>query len=136
MIARTTCAVLGVVFVLVAIWGFIDGQRVLIFHVNAAHNTVHLISGLVALACAYAGARASRLFCVIFGVVYGLVALLGFAGVQAVIDLLHLNPADNWLHAVLSLVFLGAAAASLQRSLPRPRTPRSPAPPPAAPSAR
>jgi len=111
-IAKSTCLVMGVVFVIVALWGYIDGDNVLIFHVNAVHNTVHLLSGIVAIACALAGEHASRLFAWIFGAVYGLVAILGFAGVTAAIDLLHLNPADNWLHAAITLVFLSAAAAS------------------------
>lgn len=111
-IAKSTCLVMGIIFVIVALWGYIDGDNVLIFHVNAVHNTVHLLSGIVAIACAFAGEHASRLFAWIFGVVYGLVAVLGFAGVTAVEDLLHLNPADNWLHAAITLVFLSAAAAS------------------------
>jgi hypothetical protein len=107
--ARLICKVMGAVFVVVAIWGFITGDSVLIFHVNAAHNLVHAISGLGALACGFVGERASRLFALIFGSVYGLVAVLGFAGVQAVVDLLHLNTPDNWLHLAIAAVFIGAA---------------------------
>jgi hypothetical protein len=108
IMATITCKIMGVVFIAVAIWGFIAGHAVLIFHVNTAHNIVHLLSGLTALACGFAGEAASRSFSIVFGIVYGLVAILGFAGVQAVVDLLHLNMADNWLHAGISLVFLVA----------------------------
>jgi len=123
------CRVVGAVFVVIALWGFIAGDRVLIFHVNAAHNTVHLLSGLAALACGFAGgkaARYSRLFCLVFGGVYGLVALLGFAGVQAVADLLHLNVADNWLHLVLAVGFLASGLAGLPIPKPQPPAPTTP----------
>jgi hypothetical protein len=49
-----------------------------IFHVNLAHNIVHLASGIVFLLCGMAGAGASSTFFKIFGVVYALVAVLGF----------------------------------------------------------
>ena len=106
MIPILVCKIVGAVFVIVAIWGFIAGDRVLIFHVNTAHNLVHMISGVVALACGFAGYKPARTFCLVFGAVYGLVAVLGFAGVPQVIELLHLNTADNWLHAGLAAVFL------------------------------
>ena len=108
MIPILVCKVVGAVFVVVAIWGFVAGDRVLIFHVNTAHNIVHLLSGLAALACGFAGYRPAKMFCLIFGAVYGLVAILGFAGVAQVVELLHLNMADNWLHAALAAVFLVA----------------------------
>lgn len=107
-VAEIVCIVMGVVFLIVAAWGFIDGQRVLIFHVNAAHNAVHLISGIGALACGLAGGKAARVFCLVFGAVYGLVAILGFLDVPAVNDLLHLNDADDVLHLVIAAVFLVA----------------------------
>jgi hypothetical protein len=108
MIAKTVCKVMGVVFLVVAAWGFIAGDRVLIFHVNTAHNLVHLLSGLAALAAGFGSVRAARAFCLIFGAVYGLVGVLGFAGVAPVVDLLHLNTADNWLHVFIAVVFLAA----------------------------
>ena len=49
-----------------------------IFHVNFAHNLVHLASGAVFLLCGMAGAGASSTFFQIFGVVYAAVAALGF----------------------------------------------------------
>jgi hypothetical protein len=49
-----------------------------IFHVNAAHNVVHLLTGVVAPLAGMAGVGAAKTFFKIFGVVYGLVAVLGF----------------------------------------------------------
>jgi hypothetical protein len=110
--ASLVCKIMGAVFVILAIWGFIAKDSVLIFHVNTAHNLVHLATGLVALACGFAGEQPARIFCIAFGLVYGLVTILGFLNVQFIVDLLHLNTADNWLHAVITAVFLIAGLAS------------------------
>lgn len=109
------CKVMGAAFLLVAIWGFIDGHQVLIFHVNTVHNIVHLVSGLASLACGFAGATASRYFCLAFGAVYGLVAVLGFAGVQALVELLHLNTPDQWLHTAIAAIYLATGLLALPR---------------------
>jgi hypothetical protein len=107
-VAQVACIFMGTVFLFVAAWGFINGHQVLIFHVNTAHNIVHLASGILALVCGLAGASAARIFCLLFGATYGVVALLGFVNVAAVNELLHLNDADDWLHLVISIVFLAA----------------------------
>jgi hypothetical protein len=106
-LASTVCKLGGAAFVLVGIWGFASGGgNVLAFSVNAAHNCVHLISGLVALACGFESERASRLFSLVFGSAYGIVAILGLAGVQPIVDMLQLNAADNWLHVAIAAGFL------------------------------
>jgi hypothetical protein len=107
--ASLICKIMGVAFIIVAIWGFIDGHQVLIFHVNAAHNIVHLLSGLLALGCGFAGEGPARAFSLIFGLVYGAVAVLGLLNVQFIVDLLHLNDPDDWLHAGIAAIFLLAA---------------------------
>jgi hypothetical protein len=103
---------MGAVFIVIAIWGLLSGTNVLIFHVNPAHNAVHLITGIVALACGFRGERASWTFAVVFGIVYALVALLGFGGAEPIVSLLHLNGPDNWLHLGIAVMFLGAAVYS------------------------
>jgi hypothetical protein len=107
--ASLICKIMGLAFVIVAICGFIDGHQVLIFHVNTAHNIVHLLSGLLALGCGFAGEGPARAFGLIFGLVYGAVAVLGFLNVQFIVDLLHLNDPDDWLHAAIAAIFLVAA---------------------------
>jgi len=78
-----------------------------IFHVNAAHNVVHLVSGAAALACGLGSARASRLYFQIFGIVYGLVAALGFyQGNRHLLGVISNNMPDVWLHVVISVVAL------------------------------
>jgi hypothetical protein len=109
---KTAANLFGIVFLIVGILGFIpgitrDGHLLGIFHVNAAHNVVHILSGAAALAAAAISERAARNYFRIFGVVYGLVAVLGFfAGDQPVLGIIANNTADNWLHVAIALVAL------------------------------
>ena len=84
-----------------------------IFMVNGPHNIVHITSGIVFLLCGFAGAGASSTFFKIFGIVYALVAILGFVkGEGMLLGLISNNVADTWLHVVLAAVmlFLGFGA--------------------------
>ena len=109
--------VFGGVFLLVGILGFVpavtqDQHLLGIFHVNQAHNMVHIVTGLGAIACGLASAYASRLFFRIFGVVYGLVAILGFVmGDRPLLGIISNNLADAWLHTAIAAVslFIGFA---------------------------
>ena len=115
---KTAALLFGVVFLLVGILGFVPAvtsNEMLLgtFHVNFAHNLVHLASGVVFLLCGMAGAGASRTFFRIFGIVYALVAALGFYyGDQPILGLISNNTPDIWLHVVLAAVmlFLGFGA--------------------------
>ena len=109
---KTAAIIFGIVFLLIGFLGFVpaiapDGMLLGIFHVNAAHNIVHLLSGMAALACGFASAGASRLYLRIFGLVYGLVALLGFVqGEGMLLGLISNNMPDVWLHVAISAVSL------------------------------
>ena len=102
----------GIVLIIVGILGFIPqatphGYLLGLFHVNTAHNLVHLISGIVAVLCSLNGAYASRLYFQIFGIVYGLLALLGFYYQnQPIFGIIANNVHDIWLHVVISVVSL------------------------------
>jgi hypothetical protein len=113
---KTAAILFGIVFLVVGILGFVpacttdmNGMPMLlgIFHVNTAHNIVHLASGAVFLLCGMASASASRTFFKLFGVVYALVAVLGFYyGDQPLLGIISSNRADTWLHVGLALVML------------------------------
>jgi Domain of unknown function (DUF4383) len=116
---KTAALLFGIVFLVIGILGFVpaatppDGMLLGIFHVNTAHNIVHLASGVVFLLCGMAGAGPSRAFFKIFGIVYALVAILGFYyGDNALLGIISNNTADTWLHVVLAVVmlFLGFGA--------------------------
>jgi len=112
---KTAATLFGIVFLAIGILGFVPGitsdQMLLgIFMVNPAHSVVHIASGIVALLCAMSGAGASRVYFQIFGIVYGLVAILGFVQGNAILlGMISNNNADTWLHTGIAVVslFLG-----------------------------
>jgi Domain of unknown function (DUF4383) len=109
---KTLAVVFGVVFLLIGVLGFVptlapDGMLLQIFHVNAAHNVVHLLSGAAALWAGMTSVDASRAYFKIFGIVYALVALMGFfVGNGMVLGLITNNVADTWLHVAIAVVAL------------------------------
>ncbi len=109
--AKTAAIVLGVVFVLVGILGFVPNPLVSptgLFAANTGHNLVHLVSGAALLAGAFTAFGAS-LALKIFGVVYALVAILGlFMGSGMLLGIIQVNHADHWLHVALAIVILAA----------------------------
>src|SRR3954451_896827 len=110
--AKTVCKILGVVFILVGLCGFV-APNLLGAHLNTTHNLVHLISGAVALYFGFAGTlSAARLFCIVFGVVYALLGVCGFllgkdpGRILPIDDLLMLGTMDHLVHILLGVVFL------------------------------
>jgi hypothetical protein len=120
--AQWYCTLGGLALLLAGIAGFffdssfdtggnIDGDAFLGFEVNGFHNIVHILSGLLLLAAA--GKRASaKIVALVFGLTYGLVALIGLVDGETVFGLIPVNPADNVLHIALSAVGILAAIAS------------------------
>ena len=110
---KTAAIIFGIVFLLVGVLGFVPGitttgQMLLgIFHVNAVHNIVHLLSGAVALITGLTSTAAARMYFRVFGIVYALVAILGFfTGNGLLLGLISNNMADTWLHVLIALVAL------------------------------
>ena len=104
--------VLGIVFVLVGILGFISNPLVGangLFQTDAVHNVIHLIIGVVLLIAAKSES-ASRKAIITFAVIYLLLAIVGFFQLGAsgqsgkLLGLASANSADNWLHVVLAIV--------------------------------
>lgn len=108
----TFAKIFGVVFVAVGLLGFVpmvtpNDHLLGIFHVNALHNIIHLASGIVALLVGFKGDYASKLYFQVFGVVYALVAVLGFVyGDQPILGLVTSNLADTLLHVVIAVAAL------------------------------
>ena len=109
--AKTAAVILGIVFLVVGVLGFFPNPLVSptgFFVVNTAHNIVHLISGAVLLAGAYSSLGAAMALKIV-GVVYAVVALLGFVmGGPMLLGMIAMNHMDHWLHVVLAVVLLGA----------------------------
>jgi Domain of unknown function (DUF4383) len=117
---QTVAMLLGIVFLLVGILGFIPGittdapgdfaadeseaELFGIFQTSILHNIVHLLYGIAGLALArtWDGART---FLIGGGVIYLALWLLGIIGGA---DWIPANNADNWLHFVLGAVMVGS----------------------------
>lgn len=137
--AKTLAIVFGIVFVLVGILGWIPNPLVgmgAIFDTNHVHDIVHIVFGLILLAVAFMAAGKSALWLKILGVVYLLIAVLGFLLVPDGGDLLGLvttNMADHLLHVVLGIVLLVAGFVA-KGSKAMPAAAPAPAPAPSMPS--
>lgn len=89
-----------------------------IFHVNAAHSVVHIVSGAIFLFASMSGASAARLWFQIFGVIYAIVAVLGFMTPNGMLlGFMSNNPAVTWLHVVLAVVMLAIGFGSAKQTV-------------------
>ena len=134
--AKTVCKILGVIFVIVGIAGFIAPQ-LLGAHLSLVHNLVHVISGAIALYLGFAGTEgAARAFCLIFGVVYLLLGAAGFVlghpGMSTVPGMaemgsdpklwkvlpgtLELGQRDHIIHILLGVIFLAGGGLGGRKS--------------------
>ena len=112
---KKLATIFGVIFVVIGILGFVpgitdnNGMLLGIFHVNAVHNIVHLLSGIIALYVGMKSESASKTYFQVFGVIYALVAVLGFVyGDTDILGMVASNMADTWLHVVIALIALYA----------------------------
>jgi len=128
-LARTAAGVVGAVFLLVGILGFIPGitqnydqmefaghesgaELLGIFQVSILHNIVHLLFGLAGLAVARRSDW-SIAYLIGGGAVYLLLAVYGFV-IEKTEDanFVPINSADDWLHVVLGVGMVGLGLAA------------------------
>jgi hypothetical protein len=110
---KTLANVFGVVFVLIGVLGFVpgvtsDGHLLGIFDVSTLHNVIHLLSGVAAFALAAGGEKGAKTYFQVFGIVYGIVTVVGFVQKNTVLGLIGVNMADNLLHLTITAVALYA----------------------------
>jgi len=112
-------AVFGVVFILVAIVGFIApggmamqptdpataAKALGMFPVNLLHNIVHLLFGIWGLAASRSWSGSKSYFTIV-GAIYLVLTVVGFLSPTG-FGLVPLGGNDIWLHAVLAIAMLG-----------------------------
>jgi hypothetical protein len=108
-LAKIYVALSGAILVVVGVVGFFQHEM---FNLTfpPAHNVFHLVSGLIAL---WAGlgkyVDGPRWFGLIFGAIYTLVAIAGFAGMRDLGPVqLDLNTHFNFIHLGVGLLSLVA----------------------------
>jgi len=117
----------GAILLIVGILGFVpgvtdNGLLLGIFEVNMVHNLIHIVSGAAALLAGMATERAARIFFQVFGVLYGLVAVMGlFTGEEPLLGIVAVNHADHILHAAIALfsLIVGFAFSTQRWKLPK-----------------
>ncbi len=121
--AQLYCLLAGAALLLAGVLGFIvessfetgdavERGSLLGFDVNGWHNIVHILSGVVLLGAA-AKWRTAKAVALTFGVVYGLVAIIGLLSDEDILGLIPINAADNLLH--IALAALGIIAGVISR---------------------
>lgn len=82
-----------------------------ILAVNAWHNIVHILTGAIGLLVAGYAARQYALW---LGIVYSAIAIWGFVigGGDSILGFVPVNTEDNFLHAILGVLGVGAALAT------------------------
>src|SRR5262245_36119757 len=109
--AKTVCKILGVVFLLVGICGFVS-PGLLGANLIPLHNVVHIVSGVIALYFGFAGyLTGAKGFCLVFGVLYLALGAVGMAiGVDAerlwTVGPLQFGRMDHAIHILLGVVFI------------------------------
>lgn len=106
---RVVVFLFGIAFIVAGILGFIPaatpGNMLLgTFMVDMIHNLVHILTGVIALIAAKSDYYA-RLFFRVFGLIYLIVAIIGFVN-SGNLFLMQANMADNWLHLGIALFSL------------------------------
>lgn len=115
--AKKYVMVLGIILVALGALGFVsplapNDNLFGIFAVSTNHSLVYLLAGLVALAAVAGGGDYVRLYAKVFGVIFGLITVLGFmVGDGEVLGLINVNQADNVLHLAIaaSALYVGFA---------------------------
>ena len=109
--AKTVCKILGVVFLLVGVLGFVMPD-LLNAHLTPVHNAVHIVSGAIALYFGFAGSLSgAKMFSLVFGVVYLALGILGMAlgtgeDRMWMLGPLHFGQADHGIHILFGVIFL------------------------------
>ena len=106
LLVKPLTGILGIVLLLIGVAGFFVPGMLLVFEVSAIHNVVHIASGCIGLFAFNSSQSASRMFLVVFGLVYGIVTVVGFAMGGDILGLFHVNDADNYLHLAIAAACL------------------------------
>lgn len=108
---RILAVLFGIAFIFAGVAGygvlpqFVENGLLLgYFEVNSLHNLIHIVTGVIAIMAA-TSFRLSKLFFIVFGLIYAVAAGLGF-WLHGDLYMTHFNMADNYLHAVIAIIAL------------------------------
>jgi len=108
--AKTVATLLGIVLIIVGIAGFFNDQ-LLGAHLGKTHNVVHIVTGLISFYFGMKSASAAKSFCIVFGIVYGLLGAAGYVVGTEPDHLLNLpklaiHTRDHIIHIAVGVLYL------------------------------
>jgi len=103
---KTLTWILGIIFLVLGMSGFIQQPVFGLFEVDTTQNIIHILSGIVAIIAAMSGPSYARLYLIVFGIVYAVVAILGFAMNGNILGFFGTNRADDYLYTAIALTCL------------------------------
>lgn len=102
----------GLSFMIFGVLGFMpeftyEDKLLGIFTSGTLNNFLHIILGAAGLTCGLRGTGASRAFFIIVGILFGVLALLGFYDATlAIFRFMATSSVNNWLYTAVAIVFL------------------------------
>jgi hypothetical protein len=122
---KAAAIIAGILFILLGAAGFVPAlcPGGLLFGVLTVHeiqSIVYIATGVLGLLLGFGGEGSGRTFFRIFGVVYALIAILGFAHVHGASMSIEMNTADNVLHAALAVIGLAIGFIARRPMVPPP----------------
>ncbi|MFN2497601.1 MAG: DUF4383 domain-containing protein [Pyrinomonadaceae bacterium] len=105
--AKTVAKVMGLVLLLVGVLGFTHVLDSLGAHLSPTHNLVLILSGVIALYFGFAGSLSgAKGVCLVFGLVYLGLGVLGLVMGNLNIGPLMLGKVDHGIHLIVGAIFL------------------------------
>ncbi len=112
--SKKLAIIFGIVFVIVGVLGFVPNpivghdETMVIFLTDSLHDIVHILIGVILIVAGTKSSRAASKSLMVFGIVYLVLAVVGFMG-HPLLGLVTANRADDWLHVVLGVVLLAVS---------------------------
>jgi hypothetical protein len=103
--AKMYCQWVGIILIVLGLIGLFAGGNLLGVNVSGLHTWIHLVSGVALTYLGFTG-TAVKTGAQAFGVIYTLVAVLGFIGGGSVLGLIQVNTLYNLIHLVVGLIGL------------------------------
>ncbi len=98
---------MGLVLLLVGLLGFTHVLDSLGAHLSPAHYLVNIVSGVIGLYFGFAGSLSgARGFCLVFGLIYLALGVLGLVMGGLQLGPLMLGKVDHGIHLIVGAIFL------------------------------
>jgi hypothetical protein len=116
---RLLAILFGIAFIFAGVAGFLpaftlNGFLFSLFAVDTMTNIIHIVSGVLAI-MASTNFKYTKLYFLIFGIIYIIFAIAGFWH-HGELLMMHLNLADNILHLCIGVVALYLGLTAIRRT--------------------